>query len=87
MCSQASRNLAFNVTEHVIPCQHICGYPHSVKESSVALKLAVAKYVPKRAISSNESSVTIIAAHANGIVKVGTLIFQEQFPIRADTVL
>jgi hypothetical protein len=59
----------FDVIEHVIPAQHIRGYPHSAKDSSAVLRLAVKQYVPTYDTDSSQDSVTIIGAHANGIVK------------------
>jgi len=60
----------FNVTDHVIPCQHIRGYSHAVKDPVAALRLSIKQYVPVSQTRSSPNQVTVIAAHANGIVKV-----------------
>ncbi|KAF2448201.1 hypothetical protein P171DRAFT_461177 [Karstenula rhodostoma CBS 690.94] len=69
MSSEFNTDFAFEVKEHVIPCQHIRGYPQSAREPSAVLRIAVKNYVPKHHADSSQPSVTIIAAHANGIVK------------------
>ena len=84
MSSEVNLGFNFDVTEHVIPCQHIRGYPHSVREPSALLKLAVKQYVPTYHADSSQPSVTIIAAHANGIVKVLTRVFAEDHEAWAD---
>lgn len=61
---------AFETTEHVITCQHIRGYPHSTKSPSALLKLAIKQYTPTFQAEGTQPKITIIAAHANGIVKV-----------------
>ena len=61
---------AFETTEHVIPCQHIRGYPHSTKSPSALLKLAIKQYTPTFQAEGTQPKITIVAAHANGIVKV-----------------
>ena len=59
----------FSITEHVLPCQHIREYPCGVKSELATLKLAVKEYRPLDNIDAAPGSVTIIAAHANGLVK------------------
>ena len=61
--------LLFSVTEHVIPCQHIREYPHAVKDEQAVLQLAVKEYRPLDNLDAAPGSVTIIAAHANGLPK------------------
>lgn len=55
--------------EHVIPCQHIREYPHAVKSESSVLNLAIKEYRPLDNLDVVPGSVTIIAAHANGLPK------------------
>lgn len=62
---------SFEVKEHVIPCQHIRGYPHATRDATAVLKLAIKQYTPKSATAGVSPAVTIIATHANGIPKVG----------------
>ena len=59
----------FSVTEHILPCQHIREYPYGVKSESAKLNLAIKEYTPLDNIDAAPGSVTIIAAHANGLVK------------------
>lgn len=74
MSPKATPRFDFDVTEHVIPCQHIRGYTQAAREPLALLRLAVKQYVPKHLVDSSQPSVTIIAAHANGIVKVFTRV-------------
>ncbi|KAF2179125.1 alpha/beta-hydrolase [Zopfia rhizophila CBS 207.26] len=60
---------SFDVKEHVIPCQHIRGYPHAAKDPTAVLRLAIKEYAPKEIVDGATQAVTIIAAHANGIPK------------------
>jgi hypothetical protein len=69
MSSKLAQDRHFDVIEHVLPAQHIRGYPHSAKDSSAVLRLAVKQYVPRCDTDSSQDGVTIIGAHANGIVK------------------
>jgi hypothetical protein len=69
MSSKVAPDRGFDVIEHVIPAQHIRGYPHSAKDPSAVLSLAVKQYVPRCDTDSSQDSVTIIGAHANGIAK------------------
>ena len=59
----------FSVTEHVLPGQHIREYPYSVKSEPAKLRLAIKEYRPLENIDAAPGSVTIIAAHANGLAK------------------
>ncbi|KAK0514229.1 hypothetical protein JMJ35_002846 [Cladonia borealis] len=59
----------FSVTEHILPGQHIRGYPYGVKSEPAKLRLAIKEYRPLDNIDAAPGSVTIIAAHANGLVK------------------
>ena len=59
----------FSVTEHILPGQHIRGYPYSVKSEPATVKLAIKEYRPLDNIDPASGSVTVIAAHANGLVK------------------
>ena len=60
---------SFSVTEHILPCQHIREYPHAVKSEPAILQLAIKEYRPLNNPDAVPGSVTIIAAHANGIPK------------------
>ena len=59
----------FQVTEHVIPCQHIREYPHAIKADSAVLMLAIKEYQPLDNVEADPGSLTIVALHANGIPK------------------
>lgn len=62
---------AFVVKEHVVEAQHIREYPHATAHSQEeVLYLAVKQYIPKDNPDPQPGDVTIIAAHANGFVKV-----------------
>lgn len=60
----------FQITEHVIPCQHIREYPHAVKSENAILQLAIKEYRPLNNLDASPGSVTIIGTHANGFPKV-----------------
>jgi hypothetical protein len=60
----------FEVVEHVSPCSHIRGFPHSVKRNDAVLRLAVKEYRPLRSLATDEDAVTILACHAIGFPKV-----------------
>lgn len=60
----------FQVTEHEIACQHIREYPYAVKSERQPLKLAIKEYQPLDNLDASPGSVTLIATHGNGIVKV-----------------
>ena len=59
----------FSVTEHILPGQHIRGYPYGIKSEPATVKLAIKEYRPLDNIDAAPGSVTVIAAHANGLVK------------------
>lgn len=59
--------MAFEIKEHVIACQHI---RQNNSTDSQNIRLAVKQYLSKRNPSPQQGDVTIIAAHANGFVKV-----------------
>ena len=63
----------FRVEEHIVPGQHIREYPNASHGDDDILETAVKHYVPResRNDGANEQTlVTIIGAHANGIPKV-----------------
>lgn len=60
----------FRIDEHVIDCQNIREYAHAVK-SDGKLRLAVKQYTPL-IDNSDPNSISIIAAHGNGIPKVSS---------------
>ncbi|MCJ1397392.1 hypothetical protein MMC11_000585 [Xylographa trunciseda] len=59
----------FSITKHIIPCQHIRGYPRSAKDDTAVLNLAVTEYRPLDNLQAAPGSVTLIATHANGLPK------------------
>ena len=60
----------FNITQHIIPCQHIRQTLNATRDQKdVTLKLAIKQYVPKRKTERASDAVTIIGAHAIGFVK------------------
>jgi hypothetical protein len=63
----------FQITEHVIPCQHIREYPRAVKDEQGFLQLAIKEYRPLDNLDASPGSVTIIATHANGLPKVRSI--------------
>ena len=65
-----SSNL-FRIAEHTVPCQHIREYARATanKQEDV-LHLAVKQYIPLDNPNPSPGDLTIIAAHANGFVKV-----------------
>ena len=65
----------FEITEHVIPCQHIREYPHALKSEQGILQLAIKEYRPLKNLNPSDDSITIIATHGNGIPKVGGVQF------------
>jgi hypothetical protein len=61
----------FHVHEHVIPCQHIRGYPHATLGSQEeVLHLAIKQYTPLDNQHPGPGDITIIGGHANGFPKV-----------------
>jgi len=71
MVTKVASESSFDVVEHVIPCQHLRGYPRAVKNPTAVLKLAVKQYIPVSYPNTAQNGITIIATHAIGIVKVG----------------
>lgn len=62
--------MPFRVIEHVVPGQHIRGYPHSTRgRQESILKLAVKQYVPFD-FENAENAATILALHGIGFPKV-----------------
>lgn len=62
----------FIVKEHVVPGQYVREYARATSSAQEdVLELAVKEYVPRE--TGGEGDVTIIAAHANGFPKVGSL--------------
>ena len=60
----------YRVTEHIVPCQHIRGYPHALADSQKdTLHLAVKQYTPFENPNPKPRDVTIIATHANAMPK------------------
>ncbi|KAF1957628.1 alpha/beta-hydrolase [Byssothecium circinans] len=83
----ADSSFGFNVTEHIIPCQHIRGYRHATHDATAVLRLAVKEYTPKAKNEIKEGAVTVIAAHANGIVKEAYEPIWEELRLRMDGML
>jgi hypothetical protein len=62
----------FRVIEHVVPCQHISEYPGAKANGQADdFKLAAKQYIPFDNPDPQTGDVTILAAHANGLTKVG----------------
>lgn len=62
---------AFLVKEHLVEGQHIREYANATSHSQEeVLYLAVKQYIPKDNLHPKPGDVTVIAAHANGFVKV-----------------
>jgi len=75
---------SFNIKEHVIPCQHIRGYPHASQNATAVLQLAIKQYTPKRVLPGTKPAVTVIALHANGIPKEAYEPVWEELAARLD---
>lgn len=60
----------FNITEHVVDCQHIREYARATRDSNDALKIAVKQYTPKSNPNPQPGDVTIIGATSVGSPKV-----------------
>ena len=61
----------FKVDRHIIPCQHIRQYPRATSTAQEdVLQLVVKQYTPLENLNPQYGDVTIIAAHANGLMKV-----------------
>ena len=64
---------AFNVIEHVVPCQYIREWPRATANGDEdILNLCVKQYIPRDNPDPRPEDVTIIAAYANGFPKVST---------------
>ncbi|GLA32585.1 hypothetical protein AnigIFM63604_010228 [Aspergillus niger] len=59
----------FNITEHVVDCQHIREYARATRSTNDALKLAVKQYTPKSNPNPQPGDVTIIGATSVGSPK------------------
>ncbi|RAK89826.1 toxin biosynthesis protein [Aspergillus costaricaensis CBS 115574] len=59
----------FNITEHVVDCQHIREYARATRDSNDALKIAVKQYTPKSNPNPQPGDVTIIGATSVGSPK------------------
>lgn len=60
----------FRIDKHVLPCQHIRGYPRATaNEQEDVLHLAIKQYTPLDNFSPKSGDITIIGAHANGFPK------------------
>jgi hypothetical protein len=62
---------AFHIKDHVVEAQHVREYPRATAHSQdEVLYLSVKQYIPKSNPNPQPGDVTVIAAHANGFVKV-----------------
>lgn len=65
----------FHIKKHILPGQHIREYPSATLDSQQEpLQLHVKQYIPQNASRARAGAVTVIAAHANGFIKVGIFI-------------
>lgn len=65
----------FHIKTHVFPGQYIREYPSATLNSQEEpLQLHIKQYIPRDASKAQTGAVTIIAAHANGFIKVGISI-------------
>lgn len=65
----------FHIKTHVLPGQYIREYPSATLDSQEEpLQLHIKQYIPRDASRAQTGAVTIVAAHANGFVKVGISI-------------
>lgn len=65
----------FHIKTHIFPGQYIREYPSATLDSQEEpLQLHVKQYIPRDAARVQTGAVTIIAAHANGFIKVGNSI-------------
>lgn len=65
----------FNITEHVVDCQHIREYARATRSTNDALKLAVKQYTPKSNPNPQPGDVTIIGATSVGSPKVSRDVY------------
>ncbi|KAF2213524.1 hypothetical protein CERZMDRAFT_39253 [Cercospora zeae-maydis SCOH1-5] len=64
------RSFPFDVKEHVVPCQHIRGFPRATAhKQEELLHLSVKQYLPHDNRDAQVGDVTIIGAHAQGFPK------------------
>ena len=60
----------FRYQKHVVPCQHIRGYPRSLaKKQEDVLHLEVKQYTPRSNSAPQTGDVTVIGAHSNAFPK------------------
>ena len=60
----------FRCQKHIVPCQHIRGYPRSLaKKQEDILHLEVKQYAPRSNPEPQVGDVTIIGAHSNAFPK------------------
>lgn len=65
----------FHIKTHVFPGQYIREYPSATLNSQEEpLQLHIKQYIPRDASKAQTGAVTIVAAHANGFIKVGISI-------------
>ena len=65
----------FRIDEHVLPGQHIRGYPHSTAgEQEDTIYISIKQYTPISNPNPQRGDITIIGGHANGFPKVIYLI-------------
>lgn len=65
----------FHIKTHILSGQYIREYPSATLDSQEEpLQLHVKQYIPRDAARVQTGAVTIIAAHANGFIKVGISI-------------
>lgn len=65
----------FHIKTHLLPGQYIREYPSATLDSQEEpLQLHIKQYIPRDASRAQTGAVTIVAAHANGFVKVGISI-------------
>lgn len=64
----------FEITEHVVPCQHIREYARATIQPDGPLDLVIKQYTPKSNPDPQPGDVTIIATHGSGFPKVPLFI-------------
>lgn len=65
----------FHIKTHILPGQHIREYPSATLESQEEpLQLHIKQYIPRDVSRAQTGAVTVVAAHANGFIKVGISI-------------
>lgn len=64
----------FRVQEHKIPGSHIREYPRALADDQEdVVHLSVKQYTPLDRPGKDDSSITVVGAHANGFPKVSML--------------